>query len=1116
LRPAQPQQPAPAAPYLAPSLPCTQDVEHKTLSLPEELEKKDTNRTEEQQKVKLNEEDTIVAAEKTVDDECNVPLTVPATEVEEELEPLYSSDDDGDGKNAQNPILAKETAMPGLITASATGVPPPVQLPLPPSLPLMQQPQMQHQQHVLPAATVDPMHIDQPSLYTFISPSRKAPAQIIGFKRRTSPQHNGGGSKGVASKPPLKMMKAEEYAAKLQTSPPPRFLDTSPQKQGVVLPLLASNNIAVGAGTTTAVGDLAAPIEPYVPLSSPPKKPSCLADAVTAAQMVAHLRPEGTAKPVPYALKPLPPPPPRFAAPQSQQPAAAAAGDVIDSGEEVLPSLNVEVEFASLGKTTGITQTGDSEPQEEHGGLPAAAVTVTGEKATAAAGKSTEGVRFARDLLFNRRNVQNTVGDRMEIVPAVAVPGAVPPPSAVAAPPAPVAANNTAALPPPPLDLPQNNQSTPVEAIQNLPPAIAAPPSVAPAPRSNNPPPAPLANAAVTTTAAAAPLVPTPFSATRPGSASGSKGPTASPASVELSTYLKHGLLDAMLKHGGVPAQIYQWQADCLYADGGQVLHEGRNLVYTAPTSAGKTLVAEILLLRALATHQTRKTMLVLPYQALCGEKARRLAPLLAPLGKEVREYHGGHYSRIDEHNVGIIVATIENANAILNRRLEEGSIPIQDEFSCIVCDELHLLSDPGRGYLLELLLAKLRYNEKRTELMAKQAAAAKDEGEAGPSSVAKNKQQSAAGEDLSGSDAAAPISSGSTLVRTTATTTTGTSIGATTRRIQIIGMSATLPNIKQLGEWLDAAVYVSDHRPVPLMEYLKYGTNMLTVPPENAAAAVPVVEEAEGAPAPAAAVAPLVSSRQLPPATKEDPNHVAHLTRETIDDGHSVLIFCATKANCVEEASRLARMVEVPVRAKPNVAGKANPPPRPPHVAGANDDEAIDVADEEDEDEDLEYLDVFNYTREAVAAALEAMPMPRSKQHAVLVRKGIAYHNADLSLEEKRLIEGGYRSGAISVLCATSTLAAGVNLPARRVIFLHAFKAVATREHYLTVTQYRQMSGRAGRAGIDDVGESILIFTEKWKVPLAHYEHLLRASSERIESCLTSNRTLIFKSLLT
>lgn len=49
-------------------------------------------------------------------------------------------------------------------------------------------------------------------------------------------------------------------------------------------------------------------------------------------------------------------------------------------------------------------------------------------------------------------------------------------------------------------------------------------------------------------------------------------------------------------------------------------------------------------------------------------------------------------------------------------------------------------------------------------------------------------------------------------------------------------------------------------------------------------------------------------------------------------------------------------------------------------------------------------------------------------------------------------------------MLCATSTVAAGVNLPARRVVFRDAW--VAQPDKLITATQYQQMAGRAGRAG--------------------------------------------------
>lgn len=95
------------------------------------------------------------------------------------------------------------------------------------------------------------------------------------------------------------------------------------------------------------------------------------------------------------------------------------------------------------------------------------------------------------------------------------------------------------------------------------------------------------------------------------------------------------------------------------------------------------------------------------------------------------------------------------------------------------------------------------------------------------------------------------------------------------------------------------------------------------------------------------------------------------------------------------------------------------------------------------------------------------------------LVADGIAYHHAGLSSSERLLVEKGFRTGGLSVLVATSTLSAGINLPARRVILRHCWNFEHKGKALLSPIVYRQMCGRAGRAGQDDRGEAVLMQTE-------------------------------------
>ncbi|MBE3127092.1 MAG: DEAD/DEAH box helicase, partial [Candidatus Atribacteria bacterium] len=86
------------------------------------------------------------------------------------------------------------------------------------------------------------------------------------------------------------------------------------------------------------------------------------------------------------------------------------------------------------------------------------------------------------------------------------------------------------------------------------------------------------------------------------------------------------------------------------------------------------------------------------------------------------------------------------------------------------------------------------------------------------------------------------------------------------------------------------------------------------------------------------------------------------------------------------------------------------------------------------------------------------------------LLEKGIAYHNADLSWEERNLVETYLKKGEIKLICATTTLAMGINLPFKNVI-LSIDKYVSDDGDYrngyrtsLTVTEVENMGGRAGR----------------------------------------------------
>ena len=99
------------------------------------------------------------------------------------------------------------------------------------------------------------------------------------------------------------------------------------------------------------------------------------------------------------------------------------------------------------------------------------------------------------------------------------------------------------------------------------------------------------------------------------------------------------------------------------------------------------------------------------------------------------------------------------------------------------------------------------------------------------------------------------------------------------------------------------------------------------------------------------------------------------------------------------------------------------------------------------------------------------------SETLAELVGCGVAFHHAGLAGAHRKVIEDLFKEGKIKVLTATPTLAFGVNLPARTVIIQDYRRFESGYGNYpISVLDYKQMAGRAGRPKYDKVGESVLL----------------------------------------
>ncbi|KFG63551.1 DEAD/DEAH box helicase domain-containing protein [Toxoplasma gondii RUB] len=265
------------------------------------------------------------------------------------------------------------------------------------------------------------------------------------------------------------------------------------------------------------------------------------------------------------------------------------------------------------------------------------------------------------------------------------------------------------------------------------------------------------------------------------------------------------------------------------------------------------------------------------------------------------------------------------------------------------------------------------------------------------------------------------------------------------------------------------------------------------------------------------------------------DEDHLGYLVWETTSEAKSVIVFCATKAWCARSAGFLASRLPL-YRLLAAAAWLASPAAvsRLRHMSSSSPpaslSEVLSFSEEAAGEKEIDAQSQASSplrtaslrgpppSGDSAASAgpswLQAVPQPLLEElllfapslfvspplqqgredllnllrHAAgpesglcpvqerAIRAGVAYHHAGLEGTARTAIEIAFQQGVLSVLCATSTLALGVNLPASRVIL----RSPEIGNETLDVARFRQMAGRAGRTGYTERGEAFLFCSSK------------------------------------
>lgn len=139
-----------------------------------------------------------------------------------------------------------------------------------------------------------------------------------------------------------------------------------------------------------------------------------------------------------------------------------------------------------------------------------------------------------------------------------------------------------------------------------------------------------------------------------------------------------------------------------------------------------------------------------------------------------------------------------------------------------------------------------------------------------------------------------------------------------------------------------------------------------------------------------------------------------------------------------------------------------------------------------------------------ALAEQLELFSEPTAASASLkeYAERCVAFHTADLSAQERQVLENGFAKSEFDVCFATSTLAAGVNYPFKTIVFPKLTYEYRGSEHpRISLSDYRNMSGRAGRLGLHDEGFVVLL--PRNAIETKYAQRLVGPRNEKLESVL-------------